>query len=157
VRAKGSFGPGISCTSPARAHTGWMRGRWLLLMALIAGGCSLPGARLGPGEISARELPFLPLARTGMYMVWTDEHVGKVGEWSIACVEASDERVCVEWRRTDADGRSEVTAARFRPDGSIEGAWRGAPGGKGVRLRVVDADVGKEMEAELAYAERATG
>jgi len=63
---------------------------------------------------------------------------------TLACVEQTSDRVTIEWRREMRDGRKEVVAARFKPDGTLLGAWRGPPGGTGTRLRIVQGEFDKE-------------
>jgi len=67
-----------------------------------------------------------------------------LAEETLACVERTPARVTMEWRRETRDGRKEVIAARFKPDGTLLGAWRGPPGGVGTPLRIVREEVDLE-------------
>jgi hypothetical protein len=91
-----------------------------------------------------------------MSVTWRHEGAGGPEEdlavETLACVERTPERVTMEWRREFRDGRREVVAARFRPDGRIEGAWLGPPGGAGTPLRVVREAF--DLDAARREAER---
>jgi hypothetical protein len=119
---------------------------------VIAGCASAPES--APDEVDARDLRLPPHAEAGMSASWKHEGAGgpddDLAQETLACVERTPERVTMEWRREMKDGRREVVAARFGPDGTLLGAWRGAPGGTGAPLRIVHSD----PEEALREAER---
>jgi len=83
-----------------------------------------------------------------MSATWRFEGAGgpddDVAKETLACVERSAGRVTLEWRREYRDGRRDVVAARFKPDGTLLGAWRGPPGGAGEPLRIVRGELDPE-------------
>jgi hypothetical protein len=76
-----------------------------------------------------------------MFVSWQIEQAepepDDVVEETVACVARDESVVTMEWRTTLRDGSRRVVAARFRPDGTLLGAWRGAPGGIGRPLEVL--------------------
>jgi hypothetical protein len=112
--------------------------------------------------VDARDLRLPPGAEAGMSATWTHRGSGgpddDLATETLACVERTSRRVTMEWRREMRDGRREVIAARFRPDGTLLGAWRGPPGGAGEPLRIVfgefDAD---EAQREVERRARPLG
>jgi hypothetical protein len=83
-----------------------------------------------------------------MSVTWRHEGAGgpepDLAVKTLACVERTSDRVTMEWRRELRDGRREVIAARFQPDGTLVGAWRGPPGGAGQPLRIVRGEFDEE-------------
>lgn len=83
-----------------------------------------------------------------MSVTWRHEGAGgpdrNLALETLACVERTSGRMTMEWRRELRDGRTEVIAARFQPDGTLLGAWRGPPGGEGKPLRVVRGEFDEE-------------
>jgi hypothetical protein len=128
------------------------RGGRRAALLLAAVGCASAPERAAD-EVDARDLRLPPGAQTGMLATWTHRGSGGPDEdlavETLACVERTAERVTMEWRREMRDGRREVIAARFRPDGTLLGAWRGPPGGTGEPLRIVFG----EFDAEEAQRE----
>jgi len=112
---------------------------------------------LAHDEIDVRDVVLPAGARAGMFITWSvderDPDDESLVEETIACVERTAQRVTIEWRTTWHGGRSSVVAARFAPDGTVLGAWRGPPGREAVRLRLMelefDADEAKD-EADRA-------
>jgi len=75
-----------------------------------------------------------------MFVTWTYRGSGGPDEGlaleTLACVERTPTRITMEWRRELRNGRKDVLAARFRPDGTFLGAWCGEPGGTGEPVQV---------------------
>lgn len=78
--------------------------------------------------MDARDLVLPPGPEAGMSVTWKFEGAGgpdpDLARETLACVERTASRVTMEWRREMRDGRREVVAARFKPDGTLLGAWR---------------------------------
>ena len=110
---------------------------WSFLLLLP--GCVSTGPTLAPDEIADRDV-FLPKgARAGMHLRWRITGTDVVEEeW--ACVPGSAGSLTIERREVRADGSRTVTAARFAADGTVLGVWRGPPGGRAQRLRIVPSD-----------------
>ena len=94
-----------------------------------------------------------------MSVTWRHEGAGgpedDLAVETLACVERTPALVTMEWRREMHDGRCEVIAARFKPDGTLTGAWLGPPGGTGAPLRIVheefdEEEARREMERRAA-------
>jgi len=98
--------------------------------------------------VDARDLRLPKGAEAGMSVTWRHEGDGgpepDLALETLACVERTSDRVTTEWRREMRDGRKEVVAARFKPDGTLLGAWRGPPGGTGTPLRIVRKEFDEE-------------
>jgi hypothetical protein len=102
--------------------------------------------------VDARDLVLPRGATAGASVTWRHEGAGGPDEdlalETLACVERTPDRATIEWRRELRGGRTEVIAARFKPDGTLLGAWRGPPGGAGKPLRVVRGEFGEEAARE---------
>lgn len=126
------------------------------MLLLLVVGCSAPAGyrELADDEIDARDVVLPAGARAGESITWSitqsDVEDSDAVEETVACVERTAERVTIEWRTTRNDGRREVVAARFRPDGTLLGAWRGPADGVGARLNVVAWEVDLEQAREEA-------
>jgi len=87
-----------------------------------------------------------------MFLTWRTERDRSEGddivEETVACVAPWT----LEWRQKRADGVETVTAARFAEDATLLGVWRGAKGGVGTRVEVVEERV--DLDEAIAEADR---
>ena len=109
--------------------------------------------------MDARDLVLPRGAKAGASVTWRHEGAGGPDDdlalETLACVERTPARVTMEWRREMRDGRKEVIAARFMPDGKLLAAWRGPPGGEGAPLRIVRKEFDEEGAREEAERQAA--
>jgi hypothetical protein len=114
--------------------------RRALPLLLLVAACAAPrkGER---DQVRAGEVRLPENARAGMFVTWRIEQAepepDDVVEETVACVARDERAVTMEWRTTLRDGSKRVVAARFRPDGTRLGAWRGPPAGIAHPLEVL--------------------
>ena len=110
-------------------------------LALFLVACATRAPRAAGGESVAAEACWLPPgAAPGMFVTWSEQkspaEPDDLRESTLACVDGAGGVLTMERSETFADGSTSVTATRFRPDGTLVGAWRGPKGGAGTPLRV---------------------
>jgi len=114
--------------------------RRALPLLLLTAACAAP-RRGDRDQVRAGEVRLPENAQVGMFVTWRIEQaepeLDDVVEETVACVARDERVVTMEWRTTLRDGSKQVVAARFRPDGTRLGTWRGTPGGTGRPLDVL--------------------
>ncbi|MHC4225164.1 MAG: hypothetical protein ACYSUN_14320 [Planctomycetota bacterium] len=114
--------------------------RALPVLLLLAAACAAP-RKQDRDQVRAGEVRLPENAQAGMFVTWLIEQdepePDDVVEETVACVARDERAVTMEWRTTLRDGSRRVVAARFRPDGTHLGAWRGTPGEIGRPVEVV--------------------
>ncbi|MHC4577889.1 MAG: hypothetical protein ACYTED_10830 [Planctomycetota bacterium] len=110
---------------------------------VLLGGCTSPEHRAPrPNEVSARYVEMPARAQPGMFISWryltNQRDLYAVFEETLACVAKTSAYTTIEWRRKLRNRERGVIAARFGPDGTLLGVWRGPPGEVGRPMKVVD-------------------
>lgn len=126
----------------------WTRRAGLAVVALVLSACAARRERSAPTrttetiDASAYSLP--DGARPGMSIAWREEmpepEADDVVTRELACVGETAESITMETRTTDHAGRRLVVTTRHARDGRILAAWRGAPGGIGQPVALVESD-----------------
>jgi hypothetical protein len=111
-------------------------------LSFLLAACMTPRTRAPEAqEVDAKDCWLPRGAQPGTFITWSLEATAlepdDTREVTLACVEDVGGLVTMERREVLVGGSTRVTAMRFRPDGTLVGAWRGSKGGLGSPLRIV--------------------